>query len=220
MKYFKIEKSLDPKVVGLPSNHSEEMVRGYDYNAPDSVYNWRNNNLTPNLNSVLVNKNAKITDLIDCVPIGGEGLIISEKLLEVLSWFNIMDHKTSNVSLIQAGIPITGFLFFYFNQCIDDRHIDFSKSEYANIIFDNIKGEYYEVSKANVLSLNDINKPRTGNERRPRLKNLSLKRDFKYDVFCFNYYGQLIVSEAVKDAIIKEQITGLRFEPFLELVRE
>ena len=220
MKYFKIEKSLDPKVVGIPSNHSEEMSKGYDFNAPNSVYNWRKNSLVPNLKSVLVNKNAKITDFIDCVPIGGSGAILSEKFFNVLSWFNILDYTLADIELIQFNKVVPGFLFFYFNRTIQDNDIEFSKTKYVNIEFNYEIGEYKELEDINISSLTELDEGRPVSQLRPVLKRLTLKKDFKFDVFCLISPGRLIVSEAVKNALVREKITGIRFEPFVELVRE
>jgi len=220
MKYFKIEKSLDPKIVGNAHNHSERMSPGYDYDASNSVYNWQKNNLTPNLKSVIVNRNAKITDLIDCIPIGGSGVIMSEKFFHILSWFNIMDYSLAEVELIKDDKTVPGFLFFYFTRSILDEDIEFSKSKYVNLGFDYEKGEYNELGELRISSLAELDEGRPTSQLRPLMKKLTLKKHFNYDVFSLDVPGRLIVTEEVKKVCEKEKVKGVVFTPFEALVRE
>ena len=84
MRLFEIDISLVDTVIGAYPQ-SEDMVKDYNYDAENSVYELvynRNKKIdfTPNLNSFQLEKKAKFTDLIGAIPVGGaSGLLISEK---------------------------------------------------------------------------------------------------------------------------------------------
>lgn len=209
--FFEIIKSIDPKEVGNPSFHSDSMKAGYDYKKSNSVYNWKVNDIPPDLDAIILNKGAKHTDLLTCVPIGGKGVLVSDRFLNILSRFYIMEYVVFDPIIFQGKNRIGGYKFVSFKQKISDEHVLFDLSKYVYLKRDS-NGLYKEGGRAKINSFEDLNS-QDPQMIRPRLKWVCLKPSFKFEVFPFKYSGQIIVTEKVKMVCEGEGLKGITFRP-------
>jgi len=209
--FFEIVKSTDPKIVGKPSFHSDRMKVGYDYKKKNSVYNWKINDTPPDLDAILLNEGAKLTDLLTCVPIGGKGSLVSDKLLGILTKFSMMKHVSFEPVILQRDKQIDGYKYISFNQKLSDEHVRFDLSKYV-YLKRNSDGLFVENGRAKINSFGDLYS-KNPQVIRPRLKWIYLKPTFKFEVFPFKFSGQIIVTEKVKIACEQEGIKGITFKP-------
>jgi|GEM_PF-3871132 len=217
MNYFKIKPSTDPEIVGKPSFQSIEMVEGYDYGAADSIYHWQNSKLEPNLKSVLILDEAKLTDLISCVPASG-GQIISKRFLSVLECFNIMSYAYAEAELVHKKKKYSDYVFFYLKCSLNDEEVEFDESIYVRQEFD-ANWNILEKDRLNIRSFREVKEIAIKNKP-PVLKKLLLKSDFTYDVFKIPFISGIVVTEPVKVLSEKEGIKGVNFEPLPNIQRK
>src|SRR5262245_9185237 len=82
--------------IGRTVPQHQEMGRGYDYDAPDSVHKLPYDALPdfePNFNTVVIHGHARLTDLISSAPIRNTGYLVSPRLRAVLEQFALPPHR-------------------------------------------------------------------------------------------------------------------------------
>ena len=206
MKLFEIDKSLVMNVIGSYPQ-SEDMIKGYDYDANNSVYELvynRNKKIdfSPNLDSFLLTKKAKFTDLLSAIPAGGaSGLLISEKFKRLLEVFNIIEHQCFKASVLDNRGNNERYYWMQFISKLCEK-IDYGYSKFYRS-----GGDDYDV-----LSFEDflIKKKKLGVDGEIYSKEIALRyNDLKdFDMFYFGYF-EFGISENLKDTIEKENITGI-----------
>lgn len=98
--------------VGRVYPQHQEMSRGYDYQAPNSVHHLPNDaipNFEPNFNTVIIHGHAKLTDLLSSGPIVKTGYLISARLRSVLEQFALPLHRFYPVPLTYRRKPVDGY---------------------------------------------------------------------------------------------------------------
>jgi hypothetical protein len=85
---------------------------GYDYNAPDSVYQlWTDRflEIQPNFNSIVLSSKIKLTDKLSSGPIGWFVFLVSEKLLNILQRFNLPPYRIYPVPVLHGKKAVHGY---------------------------------------------------------------------------------------------------------------
>lgn len=92
--------------IGRTCPQHQEMGRGYDYDAPDSVHKLPYDALPdfePNFNTVVVHGHAKLTDLLSSAPIINTGYLVSPRLRVELERFALPPHRFYPVPMTHRG---------------------------------------------------------------------------------------------------------------------
>ncbi len=98
--------------IGRAFPQHQDMGRGYDYDAPDSVHRLPYDALpdfVPNFNTVIVHGHAKLTDLLSSAPIRNTGYLVSPRLRAVLEQFALPLHRFYLVPVTHRNKPVAGY---------------------------------------------------------------------------------------------------------------
>jgi hypothetical protein len=98
--------------IGRTFPQHQEMGRGYDYDAPDSVHKLPFDaipSFEPNFNTVIIHGHAKLTDLLSSAPIIHSGFLVSPRLRALLEQFVLPPHRFYPVPMTHRGKTISGY---------------------------------------------------------------------------------------------------------------
>jgi len=171
----------------------------------------------------IMEKKAKKIDLLNCVPLGGNFLVISPKALDLFKKFKL-DHYQSFPIKVSHKQEEYSYHAFYLTSGRQREYIDWGKSEFAVV---DKRGFYFDIEKGKtiwpeleILKFNSfeeyvikLRKLRdTGQTVRHRIVKLSdsIHHDFS------TFRGPLIgyyCSERFKNAIFENGLTGFDFKP-------
>ncbi len=134
--YYIISNSTDSKENGNDFPQIQNVTKGYDPNGPNSVYKlYEHRNLNPpfapELDSFVVRKRTKLTDLMSNAFIGGRGLFLSEKFKSLLSDFNLPKHKFFKSTVIKDDDTHT-YYWFHLIESDYRQKVVFEKTKFSN----------------------------------------------------------------------------------------
>jgi hypothetical protein len=98
--------------IGRTYPQHQEMGRGYNYDAPDSVHKLPYDALPdfePNFNTVVIHGHAKLTDLLSSAPIKNTGYLVSPRLRALLEQFALPLHRFYPVPVTHRNKPVAGY---------------------------------------------------------------------------------------------------------------
>jgi hypothetical protein len=217
MKYFFLKESVRTIETGNEYPQIQKMSTMHDFDDDNGVYvfsriTFPQNN--PNLKFLLLEEQAKLTDLLSSVMLILTGLLINNKVKDLLSNFNIPNHKfyPAFVKDIKDNVYA-----YYWIQTSDERDVDFllNYSESEFYIRKDTIGIEKEPVKIN--SIEDLKYYQSKLEIHQGIRTskavlnksfLSLNLDL-FKVGRFSTYW--IVTERLKNAFEKEKITGVSF---------
>ncbi len=215
MKYYLFDYACATKETGSQYPQIQKMSVKYDYNANNSVSKLSRcindfPNFEPNLNSFILHKSAKASDLLSSAPLIGSGFIISEKLKNIFEKFKLPTHKNYPAKIIQKE----NIYNYYWIHIICDLtdYIDYGKSEfYITHLFKNIQDIIHIDSKNELISKREELKKKDIYFSISPIKiyfidDYLLNFDLFYiSLFDFNFYA----SQNLKNVIYEENITGI-----------
>ncbi len=223
MKYYRIEKSIDPKVIGVKDGSAQaELTKKsfVDKNRYDEYIDyflsykegWFDNqakfpSFDFDLQYLKLKKQAQITDFICFAPAFYHKFLINDKVQNILGRYNVSSYKLYNVSLYGDNTKIFSNYKFLFSPSLSYDHINFSKSVFS--LGNSRTGKEFIVihSLEEFLS---IDKPLN----RERLVLKSNKFDTSLDYFNLLIFPDPIISENLKEGLISESVTGINIVEF------
>jgi hypothetical protein len=105
--------------IGRTYPQHQEMGRGYDYGAPNSVHKLPYDALPdfePNFNTVVIHGHAKLTDLLSSAPIINSGYLVSPRLRVELERFALPPHRYYPAPMTHRGKPVAGYCWLQLPQ--------------------------------------------------------------------------------------------------------
>jgi hypothetical protein len=221
MEYFQLEYSLDKAEIGSQFPQIQKMSSGYDYDAPNSVHSlarciFKFPDFEPNLDSFVLHRGARLTDLLSAAVISVPGLLVSERLMLIFKKFNLVPCKFYNATVIDKSKRSHKYYWMHIVGYDFSRRVNYRKSTF---FLGNFDTRVETVS--NIGSLQDL--LTREHELRETYKNqfLNIKADkiildqsvstyslFSINGFDFNYF----VDEDLKAAIVKNSISGIKFQ--------
>lgn len=204
--YYIISNAAGTKETGMEYPQVKSMTKGYDLNAPNSVWalhEVRNTKpkFKPNLDSFILYKKAGLTDTISAGYIGGRGLLVSERFKKLLQKFNLTKHIFFPATVIKDD---KANKYFWMHLVDSDyrKNVVFTKTKFSN--WPRLKLKDYE----DYLRF-DKEEDKFGQLRAGRV-TLDKKFDKTLDLFMISAFDQnLYASQNLVDAIKEANITGL-----------
>ncbi len=98
--------------IGRTYPQHQEMGRGYDYDAPDSVHKLPYDALPdfePNFHTVVFHGHAKLTDILSSAPIKNTGYLVSPRLRAVLEQFALPRYRFYPVPMRHRNKSVAGY---------------------------------------------------------------------------------------------------------------
>lgn len=133
MKFNIIEFSDVTVEIGNQYPQIQDMTKDYDFDALDSVHQLEKyyNSLPdfhPNLDSFVLHKQSKITDFLSNGVVNN-GFLISKKVVDILSNFNIPEHKFYPAKILHNGKLIEEYYWFQTAKNVK-QFVDYKKSSF------------------------------------------------------------------------------------------
>jgi len=98
--------------IGRAFPQHQTMGQGYDYDAPDSVHAFRHHetpDFVPNLETIVIEPGARLTDLLSSVPLSNHALLVSERLYSLLLEFQLPPHRYIPAPMVRKGYAVPGY---------------------------------------------------------------------------------------------------------------
>jgi len=207
--YYIISNAAGTKETGMEFPQVKAMSKGYDLNAPNSVWalhEVRNAKpeFKPNLDSFVLYKKARLTDTISAGYIGGRGLLISERFKKLLQKFNLTKHIFFPATVIKDD---SAYKYFWMHLVESDyrEYVVFPKTRFSN--WPKLKLKDYQ----------DYLKFDKGEDKFGQLRadfvTLNKKFNQTIDLFMISGFDQnLYISQKLITAIKENSITGLEIK--------
>lgn len=134
MKYYLLSWSVNKKEIGYyPQTIGNEFI---DENGELPLYskgNITNEEFPSDLTNFNfeIHKKAKLTDVVDASNISARGLLVSEKVKNIMSEFNILNHKFYSASVLFKGKEYSYYWLHIVNTSLEG--IDFLNSNFIEV---------------------------------------------------------------------------------------
>lgn len=227
MKYYIIEESLDPKIMGSDYPQVYKFIKGYNPEAPNAIFSlskYRTSfpDYTPDLDGIMLAGTAKKTDFVSSS--FGLGFIMSEKAKEIMEQYNLCPHRFYPLGLYIRKVKHNYCLL----RIIDDYFdfVDYKESTFTE--YDISRGRRYGSimvnSKEDLLRKREKLKEKENNimytiwgDRIVMNENF----DKKLDLFKIRWIdSSTYISERLMMDIISNGLTGWEFLPATNLIVE
>lgn len=204
MKIYKLivssKNGFQANIGDIPQEYwDKSLYEPYPFEEIDSIY-------------LDLEKRCKKTDVLNVGDLNIEGFPISNKFVDILKKFNLLDIQFVKIT----NKTLSDYSVMFFNSDITDK-IDYQKCNF--ILIDDFFEEIEILDEnlpQNQNELKVISKKNAGSDRKIRPKNGYYFIDgfniFEYDVFRIGYFDKTFyVSERVKNALEEQKITGVHF---------
>ncbi len=221
MKFFKLDYSLDKKIIGRAEGEKSCLFDGYRF----SEDSFSNQGLfgpvvgNPALPMPIMHKSVKMTDFIGLVAMLPEYLIITEKFLDFL-----IPHFNTSYQTWKIGIKKGDINYEYYI-----LHLDYPKSDFINYnksifkLFELIDGHEFKELNQEIKITSDIDyldKCRNygfGELQPTKIVLNTSNQEIDFFRCAHNGMAGYYVSERLKQAILENGFTGIRFEEIEEI---
>lgn len=221
--YYFIQESMNKKTVGKFFQAVNAVHNCHVWDEPKFIghINFEKVDFKPITSNAILERKAKLTDLISCPSIGFSlKLLVSGKFKEILEKNRKNGMQFFKAPIIQNNVMIEDYWILNFYE-FNNEYIDFSNSKISytrkaddykttyNTIKEYIKLESFE--QFEVKRLEAINKEESLSIEKLNLLNENINEDF----FMIRYSssGIYIVSEKLKQEIEDAGCTGIEFQP-------
>jgi hypothetical protein len=229
MQYYIFKEACDTKETGHEYPQIQKWKPGYDDDKPDSFYSYYLAakaggfpDFTPDMDSLILHGRAKPTDLLSFAT-SVNGLMISEKLKTLFEQFSFPPHRFFPAKVIYKKTELDAHYFMHIVSDYTD-FVDYPKSSFITCASFNkdpqtitLTSKYNFLDKAKQLQDDSLNI----DHRYIKAKEIHLTPEFDKSLdffeigrFDINFY----ISQALKDAIIKNGITGCDIQPTDNLI--
>ncbi len=211
--YYFLKNAVSRKEVGNAMPQCSEMISGYNYSANDSVWNISHNvfpDYMPNLNSYLLDKEAKLTDFVSKNS-PYFGFLVSEKAKQVLQRFHLPIHKFYPASIIKQDKNKENYFLFHYISDFSSV-IDYPKSIFSVVQVLKIK-ENFTVNNENEL-LQKIESVLPYSKVVSKKISIQQGNKINYDLFLISSNDpRTYISHRLKTALEEAHITGIEIVP-------
>ncbi len=209
--FYILKYSVDNKIIGKTYPQSQSMSNDYNYAAENSCWKMAYDSFPefePNLNGFLLHKTAKLTDVISNASIYF-GLLISNKLAELLTHFELPKYKLFKAYIIQKSESHNYNFFHYISDLVE--YIDFEKTRFY--LFNGFeRTNVFIHSKNDLLKLyNEI--PTTSKLKTDKYQFI---KGYKMSLDLFQISitdSRTYISHRLKTALEEAKITGIEITP-------
>ena len=215
-EYFILDFAAGTRETGLEFPQVQEMGKGYDYDANNSVYELGKclralPDFQPNLDHFVLNRNAKPSDLLSNSLINTTGFLLSNVFKDVLCQFNLPNHKYYSAKVYYKGKLLDNYFWLQMVSDFTD-YVD-----YINSTFFLYKNYSRDIGDIEISSKEDyIEKSKIVKNEDSTLsvwaKKISFTKEFdkKLDLFSISRFnGNIFISKELSQSLLEKQLTGL-----------
>lgn len=215
MEWFVIKNSIG-KDVGNVYPQTDGMAPGYDLKKANSVHNIPNAkfpDFEPDLSYFVLDKKAKLTDVISTGLISAGGFIINDKVRKIFDQFNLPIHKYYPARILYKKSLYNNYQWMHFGND-SSEWIDFSKSEFQIMHpLPFFREETYTITANSAAEVSSEKKKYSSDyELFPR--QIVFKPQFNLDLILLNMtWHKYYVNKNIIDDLSKNNITGFEYLP-------
>ncbi|MBX3239012.1 MAG: hypothetical protein KIT80_09540 [Chitinophagaceae bacterium] len=218
MEWYLFAPTTDERTCGAYTQ-TDGMGPGYNLRGPNSVWNISNlkkPDFEPDFDCFMLDKKAKLTDIISTSIINARGFIVSNNLKTIFDNSRLPSHIYYPVVLLYKKERITNYYWLHF---IEDntKDIDFRKSEFElthplpffrteSVILNNKELSVIEANKAANPDFKVF----------PRFIQLNKSLDADFLIFEF-LYNKCYISEKLYNDFKTNNISGIDFTPNISI---
>lgn len=209
---FRFEPKAESPEIGNVYPQISEVTLGYDMDGPQGFAKYfsspfGNVDGEIDLDCFVLSEQANPTDLISSSFLGVCGHIVSPKLSKLLAKFSLAHIEIFDIGIYYHGDYLEGYKFLFFKQPSLEV-VNFGKSKFLKKSILPRKSEEIQVR-----TLNDYLKfeKQLGSRETINADPLVFEEKIEFDFFTLGrLFHQTIVSERLKEALILENITGVK----------
>lgn len=221
-KYYIIDTSIDPKVVGSKYPQAYKFTKEYNPRSPHglfSLYKCLNTctfpDYVPDISGIKLSGGAKLTDIVSN-GFDHNLIILSPKAKSILEQYNLCPHRFYDMSLFSRKVRYDYYMFHI--QCDYWDYIDYEKSTFKIRHHSSMIGAPLSISsQKELLFQREIIEEKYDITTTPWAETLVLTSDFaklKLDIFYIGLVdANLYISERMMNALLEQGITGWDFLP-------
>lgn len=205
------------KLKYLNGNYIEEIVKGYDFDQPNSMSKLHSLQYQDkshlNFEKLKYPINLDWNDYVGCVNLNSNfSALISVKFLEIISKFKIVNHSVVDTNVVGPMGTHKAYKILLLNQGVGE-FIDYNHSEFYLFKEWNLPEEECTVDNQTLVDfINCVSQF----EDSPMLRSrkIVMTKEFDFDLFSvFGFGGGILVSERLKNEIEKSNLSGMLFRP-------
>ena len=212
-QYYLFKESIDHKVIGSHYPQCSGVLDGYDneYENQYSLYRFAHQkgieiNYVPDLTAIKIFERTKVTDVISCGLGPGNDLVISPKFKSIITEFS-----SSKYQLFEATVnkKKEKFQYWWVHYIYDlEKFVDFKSSTFFHV-----KAELKEKADK-IKNYQDYRKFYDEEDKLGFIKTTNtVLKHAPLDFFMVGQFNQThYISQALKDRLVSENITGIEFE--------
>jgi hypothetical protein len=215
MNFYSMKTTTDEKIAGTYPQ-TAGMDAGYDTDKPSSITKIPDLQVpgtVPDLDSFILSKKAKLTDVISTGLITASGFLINEKARTLFEKATLPEHKFYPAKVMFKEHKIDYFWFQIEENITLKNAIDFTRSEFE---LRHPLPFMKDSSKLDLHSTTDLIEAWKENTDIKKIfpTRLSLHSAFRnYSMFSFScFWDGIVVNEQFKDEIEGNQISGFQFK--------
>jgi len=209
VKYlFRLDHSIGRDVGDYPQ--LAYLPKGYVDDSQDSIYELRNYKFefpkegTINFPLMKMERKAKLTDILSCVYVPTNGMVVSHRFMDFIASYNLENVKFYPCQILYKNemidyywMHIIDLSFVDCNEIIDFRNsYIYDPKLKKKFLFKNMQEmkNYYDITR--IYNINEF------------LKLNSIPKI----LFCIPYFVEILVAKELKEEIEKHIFTGITFE--------
>lgn len=216
MKYYILSYSTKEEEIGTSDFPQCEQIAYKILKEPNSVVNLNNENFPPfipNL-SLKLKEDAILTDAISPSNISAIGFIINNKIKNIFSEFNLLEHKYYNATVMDSKNTQHNYFWLHFKE---NRELFFKNIDYNKSHFHVTDLAFNKIEDIEIMSYNNY----LENQKKLTFKYISasklyLKEELvkrNYDLFYIRYlFLKPLISERLVQLLKLNNVTGLNIE--------
>jgi len=218
MKYYLLEEACRTEETGNQYPQILKMSKDHDYDDDKGVYVFSRVALPstkPDLKYLMLDDNAKLTDMLSAVMLRLNGFLISEKFKNLLQKYKLPEHQFYEAYIMNAKGEQFKYYWLQMLRDNDMKYVDFENSGFIISSTSIIQKDFRSIrigSYSEYLSEREKLEPK----QIIRISELCLNKEFTeagLDIFSIpSYKPSWIISENLKNSIRKNELTGVSIE--------
>jgi hypothetical protein len=213
MKYYLLEEAMRTEETGDQHPQILKMSKKQDFDDDNGVYVFARISLpqtNPDLRFLLLDKAAKITDVISTVMLSMTGLLISEKVKNLLNKYKLPEHRYYEAYVLDQ-VNNVEYKYYWLQMVVnyDLRYLDISKSSFVIATTSIIKTPPIPIEIASYEDYRE-KQSKMSSKQIIKVSRATLNSGCNEDIFKIpGLTNSWIISDVLKESLIKNKITGV-----------
>lgn len=213
MSYYIFEAASDTPETGAVYPQASGMLSGYDYSSSRSIHKLRDDQLPdfePDLDSIILEKRAKLTDLVSTV-FSSSGFLVSERMKSLLEQFRLPICKFHKAKINYKEKVYDNYFWF---QPIGDLSAFINYRETKFYAKDDFSKNVEKIEASDLKELRE-EWAKVGYTKKIVTEKVIFNNNFdiNLDLFKVGFDYRTFISQSLHDKLIANKLTGIETRP-------